>query len=213
MNAMIIPCTCTGRERHATKLVVLTGGPGGGKTAVLEIVRRAFCEHVAILPEAATILFGGGFPRARTAEGARATQRLVFGIQRELERAACEGGTFAVALCDRGTLDGLAYWPAGSPAELGIDRAAELHRYAAVIHLRPARAAAGYDRSNPARIETAEEALAVDARIEAAWDGHPKRFFVEAEGDFIAKVARAVALIRDEIPACCRAHRITELGE
>jgi predicted ATPase len=42
------------------KLVVLTGGPGAGKTALLEVVRRHFCEHVVVLPEAASIVFGGG---------------------------------------------------------------------------------------------------------------------------------------------------------
>ena len=40
--------------------MVLTGGPGAGKTAVLEVVRRTFCEHVTVLPEAASILFMGG---------------------------------------------------------------------------------------------------------------------------------------------------------
>jgi len=39
-------------------LVVLTGGPGAGKTAFLEIARRNFCEHIAVLPEAASIVFG-----------------------------------------------------------------------------------------------------------------------------------------------------------
>ncbi len=52
-------CSCK-MPRHGSKLVVLTGGPGAGKTAVLEVVRRRFCEHVAVLPEAASILFGGG---------------------------------------------------------------------------------------------------------------------------------------------------------
>ena len=42
-------CHCT--ERHDTKRVVLTGGPGAGKTAVLEFMRLAFCRHVVILPE------------------------------------------------------------------------------------------------------------------------------------------------------------------
>ena len=31
----------------------------GRKDAVLELIRRAFCEHVVVLPEAAGILFGG----------------------------------------------------------------------------------------------------------------------------------------------------------
>jgi predicted ATPase len=56
-------------------LVVLTGGPGAGKTALLEIARRNFCEHIAVLPEAVSIVFGGGFWRKETAPARRAAQR------------------------------------------------------------------------------------------------------------------------------------------
>jgi uncharacterized protein (DUF2249 family) len=48
---------------HLRRRIVLTGGPGAGKTAVLELFRAAVCEHVNVLPEAAGIVFGGGFPR------------------------------------------------------------------------------------------------------------------------------------------------------
>ena len=43
-------CKCNALE-HEPRRVVLTGGPGLGKTAVLEIVRRTFCNHVQILRE------------------------------------------------------------------------------------------------------------------------------------------------------------------
>ncbi len=52
------PCAC--RQRHDMRRIVLTGGPGAGKTAVLELVRQEFCAHVTVLPEAAGIVFGGG---------------------------------------------------------------------------------------------------------------------------------------------------------
>ena len=45
-------CECKTID-HEPHLVVLTGGPGAGKTAVLEIVRRYFCAQVQIVPEAA----------------------------------------------------------------------------------------------------------------------------------------------------------------
>lgn len=38
---------------HKRRRVVLTGGPGAGKTATLELIRQSFCEHVHVLPEAA----------------------------------------------------------------------------------------------------------------------------------------------------------------
>ena len=51
-------CGCVQVHPRA-RLVVVTGGPGAGKTAVLELLRHRVCEHVVILPEAAGIVFGG----------------------------------------------------------------------------------------------------------------------------------------------------------
>src|ERR1051326_3420967 len=101
-------CYCT-QERHTTRVGVLTGGPGAGKTAVLEMARRVFCTHVTVLPAAASLLFNGGFPRHPSDIGRRSVQRGIFHVQREIERLAIEEGNAAVALCDRGTADGLAY--------------------------------------------------------------------------------------------------------
>src|SRR6186713_3191320 len=42
--------------------IVLTGGPGGGKTTAADLFRREIGDRVVIVPEAATILFAGGFP-------------------------------------------------------------------------------------------------------------------------------------------------------
>ncbi len=53
---------------HEQPLMVVTGGPGASKTAATTAT-RSFCEHVAILPEAAAIVFGKGFPRGGTAVG------------------------------------------------------------------------------------------------------------------------------------------------
>ena len=206
-------CACKER-RHECRLVVLTGGPGAGKTAVLEIVKKTLCEHIVVLPEAATILFGGGYPRHATEAGQRAAQQAIFHVQRSMETMACEEGVAAIALCDRGTLDGLAYWPGGMEggcAALGISRDAELARYHGVVHLRTPKA--GYDHSNPVRTESAADAATLDARIEATWQGHPNRVVIESDAEFLAKVARAVKAIRDELPRCCRAHPIAELGE
>jgi predicted ATPase len=208
-------CVCA-EPRHECGLVVLTGGPGAGKTAVLEVVRRAFCAHIAVLPEAATILFGGGFPRHDTEPGRRAAQDAIFHVQRAMETISRDEHHVALALCDRGTLDGLAYWPGGvdaACAALRVRREEELARYRAVIHLRTPSARDGYDHSNPVRRESAAEAAALDDRILAAWAGHPRRIVVESEHDFLRKLARAVAAIRSEVPECCRAHPIAELGE
>lgn len=206
-------CQCNLTE-HEPKLVVLTGGPGAGKTAVLELARRNFCEHIAVLPEAASIVFGGGFIRRDSLAGKKSAQRAIFRIQRELESLVLEEKRSAVILCDRGTLDGLAYWPDSEESywkENGTTRDQELARYAAVIHLRTPQAHQGYNLSNPVRIETADQAALIDRKIFEAWSGHPNRVFVESAEDFIAKAEKAVELIKRHLPECCRSHPIPEI--
>lgn len=183
---------------------------------MLEIAKKNFCEHIVILSEAASIIYGGGFTRKETLPSKKAAQRAIFHVQREMERAAIEEGKAAIALCDRGTLDGLAYWPEDQEEffrELGINREKELTRYDAVIHLRTPGQHQGYNLSNPIRIESAEQAAKIDALIEKAWDGHPHREFIESGSDFIVKAQKAMEVIRKALPPCCREHKIKEFNE
>lgn len=188
------------------KLIVLTGGPGAGKTAVLEMLRRLVCPHVAVLPEAAGILFSGGFLRGSSMSSTKAAQRAIYHVQRELESIALDDPKYNVVICDRGTLDGLAYWPNHDESffkELGTDRSTEFARYSKVIHLKTPTLRLGYNHQNPIRIETASEALLIDKKIEAAWAGHPNRHFVNNSSDFFEKAHKALELIFSELPTCC----------
>ena len=201
---MMRDCGC--QRVHQRQRIVLTGGPGAGKTAVLELVRRSLCRHVTVLPESAGIVFGGGFPRTGNAEARRAAQRAIYYVQRELE-AVADAGDAAIAICDRGTLDGVAYWPGPEPlwTAVGSTREEMLARYDVVIHLRVPNESGGYGHQNPLRVETATEALAIDERILRAWDGHPRRHVIEAESDFMGKAHRAMEILRRELPDCCQA--------
>ena len=199
-------CACTA-EAHDTRFVAVTGGPGAGKTAILELARRRFCRHVRVLPEVATMLFAGGFPREDSREAIEAAQRAIASVQREVERIVRSDGKTALALCDRGTLDGLAYWPGTEDAyftALGTTRARELARYAAVVHLRTPSAKHYNNHSNPVRLETAAHAQEIDARIAEAWRGHGHVHFVESHVDFLEKARIALEVIEHELPACCR---------
>lgn len=197
------PCTCT--SDHAPKRVILTGGPGSGKTAVLELIRRFFCRHVVTLPEAAGILFAGGFPRGNDVVVRCAGQRAIFHVQRELERIA-EQENAAVVLCDRGTVDGAVYWMGDGDlfTAVGTTLEAELRRYDAVIHLRTPTEDDGYDTANPLRIETAREAAIIDERLAQVWSSHPNVVHVDAAPDFLTKATQALILLRDMVPPCCR---------
>ena len=202
----MVACECA--AAHERRRVVLTGGPGAGKTAVLELIRQSFCEHVRVLPEAASVVFGGGFPREDDAMCKRAAQRAIFYVQRELESTG-DSHNPTIVLCDRGTLDGLAYWP-GVPDDFwsSVKTACseELARYDAVIHLRTPAPEHGYNQQNPLRTESAMAAAEIDVRILRAWELHPRRFIVDSSSNFLHKAARALEILRAEMPECCRSH-------
>jgi predicted ATPase len=209
----VVACECA--ETHERRRVVLTGGPGAGKTAVLELIRQSFCEHVKVLPEAAGVVFGGGFPREDDPECKRAAQRAIFYIQCELENAA-DSHNPTIVLCDRGTLDGLAYWP-GSVDDFWLSLrttlAEQLARYHAVIHLRTPSPEDGYNRQNPLRTESAVMAAKIDGRILQAWQAHPRRFVVEPTSDFLDKAAKTLEILRAEMPECCKTHVVPGIRE
>jgi predicted ATPase len=201
------PCDCT-RKRHDAKRVVLTGGPGGGKTAILEMARRYFCRHVVILPEAASIVFGGGFPRVDTPEGRKTAQRAIFRVQQELEALALQDREAAVILCDRGTLDGLAYWPGTHKnffQEFDTTPDRELAKYSAVVHVEVPGAATWYRREG-IRKEGIRLARTLDQKIARSWSAHPHQHTVSAHAGFLDKLAYAIELLRSEVPPCCRTH-------
>ncbi|MCA9688547.1 MAG: ATP-binding protein [Nannocystaceae bacterium] len=203
-------CGC-GRGAHETRLVAVTGGPGAGKTAILEMALRSFCAHVGVLPEAASVVFGGGFPRHSTDIARRAAQRAIYHVQREIEAVVVGERQVAVGLCDRGTVDGVAYWPGSAASyweELGTTAEAELRRYAAVIHLETPAADQGYNHQNALRVESPTEARALDRRILAAWAGHPNHAVVSSADDFVQKAARALELVRAQLSPCCHGHAL-----
>lgn len=184
------------------KFIVITGGPGAGKTAALEMARRRFGDKVLILPEAATILFSGGFPREKSEEYRKASQRCIYFIQKELEYLAQVSAKTRIVLCDRGTVDGLAYWVGKAEdfwAEVGSNYEKEIAKYQMIIHLRTPSLDNGYNHQNPVRIETAIEARIIDEKIKLAWNKHPRVHEIDSETDFLRKVSKVMDLIALEI--------------
>ncbi len=199
-------CKCI-QKHTAMKLVVITGGPCAGKTAVLEFVRKILCEHIAILPEAASILFSGGFIRSDTFSTKKTSQKIIYYIQNEMQSLIINEKKWSVGLCDRGTLDGIAYWPNHDTSffqELNTDKATEYNKYAAVIHLSTAGLANGYNLNNPVRIESASEALEIDERIYTIWKDHPNYTRIDSTLNFLDKIEQAVLNINKFVPECCK---------
>jgi predicted ATPase len=172
--------------------IVLTGGPGGGKTTAADLFRREIGERVVIVPEAATLLFAGGFPRVTEAHARRAAQSAIYHLQKNLENVQSARFPERILLCDRGTVDGAAYWPdepAGFFSAVGTTEEEELARYDAVLFFESAAVGgAGIEGGNPTRIESVEEALHLDRRLLAIWSRHPKFVVVRHNPSFFKKI-------------------------
>lgn len=186
------------RDRPAK--IVLTGGPGGGKTTAADMIAREFPDRVVVLKETATILFGGGFPRSGGPAARRACQRAIYRTQVELEEAVAAEQAGHILLCDRGTLDGCAYWPEGpedffAALETTLER--ERARYDAVLFFESA-AAVGreLDRRNPFRVESTAEAARLDAALRGPWSEHPRFRLIAHNSSFFAKVGEAIREFR-----------------
>ena len=188
-------------SRRSHYRIVLTGGPGGGKTTAADLFRREIGEKVVIVPETATMLFTGGFPRVGAPEARAATQRAIFHTQRALEDL--QGALYPdrVLLCDRGTIDGVAFWPEEAPEgffeTMGSSLDRELGRYDAVIFFESAAVGdISVEGGNPARTETNEEARTLDIRLREVWSKHPNFFFVPHSTSFFAKLQSGLSRLQ-----------------
>ncbi len=199
-------CSCEYLS-FSTQFIVITGGPGAGKTALLEFLRKILCQHVVVLPEAASVLYGGGFWRLNSVSGKIAAQKSIYHIQNETQTLVINEKKWMIALCDRGTLDGIAYWPGEASdfcKQLNTTIEAEYSKYLAVIHLASPTVENGYNRSNPLRIESAVEAACIDRKIGEIWGKHPNYNFIESTTNFMEKVYNAISLINFFLPVCCK---------
>lgn len=170
----------------AVPRIVLTGGPGGGKTTLIEEL-RAEDDRWLLVPEAAPLLFRAGLDGRR-----KGFQQAVVMLQVALERACAEAARPGqVLLCHRGTLDPLAYWLRNGWEKdeffdfVGMTLDEHLRRYDAVIHLQTAAIGAEtfYRRWPDAhRPETPEQAAEIDRLCATAWRDHPRYAFLENWG-------------------------------
>lgn len=179
--------------------IALTGGPGGGKTTAADLFRRELGERVVVVPESATILFAGGFPRSPEVEARRAVQTAIFHVQRNLENVQSALFPERVLLCDRGTIDGAAYWPNHDQDffdAMGTTFEAELARYDAVAFFETAAVAgSSIEGGNPVRNESLSEAVAIDGRLRKLWSRHPRFLLVPHTPSFLHKICTGLALL------------------
>ncbi len=178
--------------------IAVTGGPSGGKTTLIETLKKELKSQVSVVQEAASILYRGGFPRRSTDENKVHAQRAIYFTQMELESLICHESKSTVIVCDRGSLDGAAYWPHAESmffSSLSTTRDRELKRYHWVIHLDTA-PLEQYDDTDPVRIESYNEANSLNEKIRIAWRGHPQRFIVRKNSDFLEKIKTSMLIVK-----------------
>lgn len=180
--------------------VVLTGGPGGGKTSVLNAIKKMAEEDgkykniiklgdkkikLITVPETATELISNGITPTE-AEKVYDFQEALFKIQRAKEENAMNVLKFGydadivLFIYDRGLLDGMAYLDTKGEFENilfsnGVQELELLDSYDLVIDLLST-AVCSPDKysseSNQSRYEDKEWAKSVDERTTAMWVGH-----------------------------------------
>lgn len=191
-------------------VIVLTGGPGGGKTTLIRYLARdaAWASSFAALPEADFGAWDFNLPR-----GEKLFQRIVVRCQEALEDALGEALGPADPrgiLCHRGSLDPLASWlQAGWPEQEFFDftettREGHYARYTAVLHLVtnaldvPREHTRWPGLNSPRAVE---EAVEIDERLAKIWGGHPCYIKISNEGrDWLAKFAAARAELARYLP-------------
>lgn len=183
--------------------IALTGGPGGGKTTAADLLRRELGERVVVVPESATILFSGGFPRYDEPDALRSVQTAIFHVQRSVEDVQSARYPDRILLCDRGTVDGAAYWP-GEPEgyfrSMRTTLEHELERYDAVVFFETAAVAGiSIEGGNAARCETLPQAAALDRRLRELWSRHPRFSLVPHSTSFFQKITAALGILQGVI--------------
>ncbi len=180
----------------STKRIVLTGGPGAGKTVISAHLAAEQCNRMVLVPESATAVYAAlqtRWDRLDT-EGRRAAQRMIYHNQLEQESRLAAAHPGKALLLDRGTIDGAAYWPEGPAAywqDLGSTHADELNRYDAVIWLQTAAAIQIYDGSgsNACRFEDGPAAVQSGEVLKSLWGGHRRFLTVDAYPNLEDKIA------------------------
>lgn len=184
--------------------IVLTGAPCSGKSTALEAIRRELGHIVHPVPEVATILIAqlGFRPDSSKPNDYLAFQQTLARIQLDFEalavRQAVAEGKRAIVL-DRGIRDAAAYMDGGRGALYEAIRLRgdpdSLYRRVLVLDPPPRDIYERHQGNNAARRESYEEAIALDGRIRAAWEGHRDVYRVGG-ANMEEKTARVLGLIR-----------------
>ena len=193
-----------------SSFIALTGGPGGGKTTLIEELAHdsAWAGRFAALPEAIVAMrYLGISVREKLFQRVMVYQQMA--MEEALERAL-DPQDRRIILCHRGALDPLAYWLVQGWSQdefftyTKTTCADHYRRYSAVLHLvTAADGALEHYRRWPGaeRHEPAEQAVRLDGLLHQVWRDHPHYYRVGNEGrDWAAKAQEARAILERYLP-------------
>lgn len=181
--------------------IVITGGPGGGKTTALDLFKRELINaKITVVPEAATSIFQSGIERDNRNEVLQDIQKMIYDYQVNLESIYEKQKSDHTLLCDRGTLDGLAYWPGEGESffnKVGTSYHEELKRYDAVIFFETAACSGGdITTNNIYRNETNLQAIELDRKLREIWSTHPNFHIVASRDSFMQKINEGIEILK-----------------
>ena len=192
--------------------IVLTGGPGSGKTKTIEFLKEKLLAEKSVfrfhgfrclfVPETASELILGGVAPF-VCNSFVGFQRILFDLQFEKEKAFDEAMSLIdeenfVIFYDRGLVDGGAYITDNEFEDLlnekGYSIKSLYSRYDAVIGLETHESYYSTEE-NEARTENYSVAKRISERTLELWSGHENYYFVSAEEKFSQKAWKVLELL------------------
>ena len=203
---------------HTLLVIALTGGPCSGKSLIIDALKRLFSGSAIFVPEMAEVLFQGGvipLPGKHvpySVRWQRYLQEAIYSMQVASEGAwglSAVSQNIGIVFCDRGTLDGAAYWEGGREVFCDHFRTTpehELGRYDLVVCLESLAVSQPelFESQREVlsnRYESLDETVLIDARTQEAWSGHPDFHYVRSMDTFGAKLDRVERIVRGFLKA------------
>ena len=199
-------------------IIAITGGTCSGKTTIQRVLRETrFPQKIFYIPEIASTLFKGGFPKPGkhlkwSNQWQREFEMAILYAQIAFEEAyvlAAQENKVDLIITDRGCMDIRAYTPEVLEDYLskhGLTQEALFERYRAVIHLESLATAMPEEYEQHVgveedRFEPLDVAKELEAKTRAAWQQHPYWHFVAGSTQIAEKIAKVIQIIKEIIRA------------
>ena len=181
--------------------IVITGGPCGGKSTIVPLIKEEVEKlgfYVIQIPETATqLILNGIAPWTCRSNQEYHLYQMILQMEKEriYEMAACSMPYDKILMMyDRGLMDSTVYMNDAESEwvfnQLNMDKPSVFNRYDAIFHLETCAKSHPEFYSlenNPARIETVEQACAVDDKTIQAWNQHDSHYIIPGYADFREK--------------------------